>query len=189
MARRFQCKFFAHGACLKGEHCEFSHDWKAQANNVCTFYQKGLCSHGSRCRYDHVKVSRHQTPAPGPSSNYRSQLASGSVQVIHPSGVGLSGECKQALSSHTELSFNKAPCPPRNPAWTENYETDTLTCNLSGNYSAFVTLADKPICSFAAAGSCPHGEMCPHIHGDLCSICGKQCLPYRPDEREEHIKM
>jgi hypothetical protein len=31
---RVLCKFFAHGACLKGEHCEFSHDWKAPPNNV-----------------------------------------------------------------------------------------------------------------------------------------------------------
>ncbi|KAJ6852235.1 E3 ubiquitin-protein ligase makorin [Iris pallida] len=190
MAKRVQCKFFAHGACLKGEHCEFSHDWKDQANNVCTFYQKGVCSYGSRCRYDHVKVSRHQTPAPGPSSNYRPQIASGSVQVIHPSGVSLTGDCKPALSSLTELSsLNKARCSPRNPAGTENYETHSLADN-SGNYAVSVSLADKPICSFAAAGSCPHGEVCPHIHGDLCSICGKQCLhPYRPDEREEHIKV
>ena len=31
---RILCKFFAHGACLKGEHCEFSHDWKDPTNNV-----------------------------------------------------------------------------------------------------------------------------------------------------------
>lgn len=34
---RVLCKFFAHGACLKGEHCDFSHDWKDQANNVIHF--------------------------------------------------------------------------------------------------------------------------------------------------------
>jgi hypothetical protein len=33
---RVLCKFFAHGACLKGEHCEFSHDWKDPPNNVNT---------------------------------------------------------------------------------------------------------------------------------------------------------
>lgn len=31
---RVLCKFFAHGACLKGEHCEYSHDWKDPPNNV-----------------------------------------------------------------------------------------------------------------------------------------------------------
>ncbi|KAI4997884.1 hypothetical protein ZWY2020_053226 [Hordeum vulgare] len=51
-------------------------------------------------------------------------------------------------------------------------------------------LADMPICSFAAAGNCPYGEECPHMHGDLCAFCGKMCLhPYRPDERQEHIKL
>ncbi|PQP95606.1 putative RING-type E3 ubiquitin transferase C3H69 isoform X3 [Prunus yedoensis var. nudiflora] len=56
MSKRVLCKFFAHGACLKGEHCEFSHDWKATPNNICTFYQKGACAFGSRCRYEHVKL-------------------------------------------------------------------------------------------------------------------------------------
>jgi len=35
---RLLCKFFAHGACLKGEHCEFSHDWKDPPNNVNTMF-------------------------------------------------------------------------------------------------------------------------------------------------------
>ena len=48
---------------------------------------------------------------------------------------------------------------------------------------------DRPICSFAAAGDCPRGDKCPHIHGDLCSTCGKLCLhPYRPGEKEEHLR-
>lgn len=34
---RVLCKFFANGACLKGEHCEYSHDWKAPPNNVNRF--------------------------------------------------------------------------------------------------------------------------------------------------------
>ncbi|KAL6500095.1 hypothetical protein OROGR_028005 [Orobanche gracilis] len=57
------CKFFAHGACLKGEHCEYSHEWKAPPNNICTFYQNGICAYGSRCRYDHIKVPRLQSPS------------------------------------------------------------------------------------------------------------------------------
>lgn len=31
---RVLCKYFAHGACLKGEYCEFSHDWTAPPSNV-----------------------------------------------------------------------------------------------------------------------------------------------------------
>jgi len=47
--------------------------------------------------------------------------------------------------------------------------------------------SDRPICAFAAAGNCPHGESCRNIHGELCPTCGKHCLhPYRPSERENH---
>ena len=35
---RVLCKFFKHGACLKGEHCEYAHDWNAPANNVLISY-------------------------------------------------------------------------------------------------------------------------------------------------------
>ncbi|GER37903.1 E3 ubiquitin-protein ligase makorin [Striga asiatica] len=55
MAKRVLCKFFPHGACLKGEHCEYSHDWKPPPNNICTYYQKGICAYGSRCKYNHIK--------------------------------------------------------------------------------------------------------------------------------------
>ncbi|CAK8542524.1 unnamed protein product [Lathyrus sativus] len=33
------CKFFAHGACLKGEHCKFSHDWN-NTLRACPIYRK-----------------------------------------------------------------------------------------------------------------------------------------------------
>ncbi|ONK68530.1 uncharacterized protein A4U43_C05F12900 [Asparagus officinalis] len=181
------CKFFSHGACLKGEHCEFSHDWKDQANNICTFYQKGVCSYGSRCRYEHVKVSRHQTSA-SPSSHSRPPVASGSVQVT--SVVSLSGELRSGFSSPIEQSsLSGSVCPPVEAAWSQKHDAYALPDSIDGHYVASSSLADQPICSFAAAGSCPHGERCPHIHGDLCSICGKHCLhPYRPDEREDHIR-
>ncbi|XP_078443099.1 zinc finger (CCCH-type/C3HC4-type RING finger) family protein isoform X2 [Wolffia australiana] len=150
------CKFFAHGACLKGENCEFSHDWSQPSNNVCTFYQRGACSYGSKCRYDHVKPLRRasvptpQTPSPSssrplPSSSY--------------------------------------------PAWTQPHafqsydedEPETLQRTLS------LDPAERPICSFLAVGFCHRGDRCPHVHGDLCTICGKHCLhPHRPEEREEH---
>ncbi|XP_042066745.1 putative RING-type E3 ubiquitin transferase C3H69 isoform X1 [Salvia splendens] len=66
MSKRVICKFFAHGACLKGEHCEFAHDWKAPSSNICTFYQKGICTYGSRCRYEHVKLSPSSSDSPLP---------------------------------------------------------------------------------------------------------------------------
>ncbi|CAH8385014.1 unnamed protein product [Eruca vesicaria subsp. sativa] len=160
MSKRILCKFFAHGACLKGDNCEFSHDWKDPTNNVCTYYQRGLCSYGSRCRYEHVKLKPSRPPASSSSALPRPTF----------------------LASETDLS----PLPSSSsPAWTLDsfdHEVNTNTFNSSTSNPQ-----DQPICSYAAAGDCPRGDQCPHIHGDLCPTCGKRCLhPFRPGEREEH---
>ena len=41
---RVLCKYFSHGACLKGEYCEFSHDWSAPPSNV-NITSTPLCCH------------------------------------------------------------------------------------------------------------------------------------------------
>ncbi|KAK4842229.1 hypothetical protein QYF36_017963 [Acer negundo] len=183
MAKRVLCKFFAHGACLKGEHCEFSHDWKDPPNNICTYYQKGVCSYGSRCRYEHVKPSRPESSASSSSMVSLPPTAESSVGVTTVPGV------------LPELSALSRPyLPPNNPAW--NLESGDSGHDDSLEDSDFGELrdlkpADRPICSFAAAGAgnCPRGGKCPHVHGELCPTCGKHCLhPFRPEEREEHIK-
>ncbi len=61
---RVLCKFFMHGACLKGEDCMFSHSWSDQASQVskehrlssnklhaskCFLSGKRLCSAFSLC--------------------------------------------------------------------------------------------------------------------------------------------
>ncbi|KAG6402811.1 hypothetical protein SASPL_135024 [Salvia splendens] len=182
---RVLCKFFANGACLKGEHCEYSHDWKAPPNNICTFYQKGVCAYGTRCRYDHIKVSRLQSPALSSSVELSSakEVSTRAVTLGFTAFTGVSVE---------HSSYNFPLHPPSIPAWGEN----------SGNCDNLVTLqgdddladfrdvdpADRPICSFAAVGDCPHGVSCPRVHGDLCPTCRKHCLhPFRPQEREEHL--
>ncbi|KAJ4969889.1 hypothetical protein NE237_002988 [Protea cynaroides] len=191
MSKRMLCKFFAHGACLKGEHCEFSHDWKDQPNNICTFYQRGVCSYGSRCRYDHVKVSRPQTSVSSSSStNSHQHLASDSVQLTHPCRTSLSGETTKVHGVPAELSALSQPFfPPSRQAWSGGVEDNNFSDDENGGESTITQPADWPICSFAAAGGCPRGERCPQIHGDLCATCGKHCLhPHRPAERDEHIK-
>ncbi|KAG8391265.1 hypothetical protein BUALT_Bualt01G0170100 [Buddleja alternifolia] len=183
MSKRVLCKFFAHGACLKGEHCEFSHDWKAPPNNICTFYQKGLCAYGSRCRYDHVKVARLQSSSPSSSADI-----SFPVECLS----GIAGYGPGIASGVTaEHSASSGPlCHPIRPAWGEKTgRHDLLDDDDNDGYFSTVDPADRPICSFAAAGDCPRGENCPHIHGDPCPTCGKQCLhPFRPQEREEHMR-
>ncbi|KAL1811637.1 hypothetical protein ACET3Z_021702 [Daucus carota] len=182
------CKFFSHGACLKGENCEFSHDWKDPANNACTFYQKGACSYGSRCRYEHVKVSRSQACAQ--SSSAVILQSSGSFSAAHSSRNASSG-VNQVVGVNGDLSassrsFLAATDPEKN-------ELSALPNSLYDSYTQEPGTADPTelsMCSFAAAGNCPRGEKCPHIHGDLCPTCGKHCLhPYRLEEREDHIRM
>ncbi|KAJ7982201.1 Zinc finger CCCH domain-containing protein 69 [Quillaja saponaria] len=153
------CKFFAYGACLKGEHCKFSHSQKDAPNNICRSYQKGVCAYGSRCRYEHVKASEAQSSSSSFSANGRQYRVSGSVPSRAAGGaVSWVAKDKQPLST-----------PIRE--------------------SGIVPPDEHSICSFADTGNCSHGEKCPHIHGDLCPTCGKYCLhPSQPVEREEHMK-
>lgn len=141
---------------------------------MCTFYQKGNCSYGSRCRYEHVKLSRLRTNGTPSSASLHQSVSLKSGSLMDPSHSGV-----QAAA----VSI---------PAWSE---IPSLPCNIDlFDDEDFVESrnldpVERAICSFAAAGNCPRGENCPHIHGDLCPNCGKQCLhPYRPDEREEHMK-
>ncbi|KAF5469716.1 hypothetical protein F2P56_010284, partial [Juglans regia] len=185
---RVLCKFFAHGACLKGEHCEFSHDWKAPPNNICTYYQKGVCAYGSRCRYEHVKASKGNSSASSSSTNPYQALVSDPVSPGHDTRTALSG-ASPIQGTPLELYASCRPfIPPTKPAWNEEFVHHDLLDDRDIGEPSSIRPADRSICSFAAAGNCPRGEKCPHIHGDLCPTCGKHCLhPFRPEEREEHL--
>lgn len=213
---RVLCKFFAHGACLKGEHCEFSHDWKAPPNNVgdtassilnilpiygyrvrfrwpfvfvvlllqiCTFYQKGVCAYGSRCRYDHVKASRAQPSTPSSSIIENQPLVSESVVL------GNTRITSNDVTTAAEFSLSNTPYVlPSIPAWNQESVHHDFLREDDVVQSIITSPSELPICSFAAAGNCPRGEQCPHVHGDLCPSCGRHCLhPFRPEEREEHM--
>ncbi|XP_023004555.1 E3 ubiquitin-protein ligase makorin-like isoform X5 [Cucurbita maxima] len=186
MSKRVLCKYFAHGACLKGEYCEFSHDWTAPPSNVCTYYQKGRCAFGSRCRYDHVKASHAESSA---SSNSQQPHMSESVSIAH---TLLSSPLSPSPGSTIELAGSKISCLPSHveSAWSVECELPSGLDDWGSRETRIISPADLPICSFSAAGTnCPRGDNCPHIHGDLCPTCGKQCLhPFRTDEREEHMK-
>ncbi|VFR02359.1 unnamed protein product [Cuscuta campestris] len=188
MSKRVLCKFFAHGACLKGEHCEFSHDWKAPPNNVCTYYQKGICAYGSRCRYDHVKASPLQSSAPSSSVPSHQNLLSstGSLDVTSATVVSGSSPLPDIAPEHFVL--DRRVHSPLKLAWNQNSGPHNLLDVDDIIERKSLNPADQSICSFAAAGDCPRGEKCPYMHGDLCPTCGKHCLhPFRPEEREEHM--
>ncbi|XP_057978680.1 putative RING-type E3 ubiquitin transferase C3H69 isoform X2 [Malania oleifera] len=192
MSNRVLCKFFAHGACLKGEHCEFSHDWKDPPNNICTYYQRGACSYGSRCRYEHVRVSRSRTSTASSSSSSRQAFALDSGPLAHPSSTASTVVTSTPSVSSDVLALSGPLFPPTKPAWSQESPHHDFFENgdpVESLESLSIRPSDKPICSFAAAGNCPRGEKCPHVHGELCPSCGKHCLhPFRPEEREEHVR-
>ncbi|ESQ28873.1 hypothetical protein EUTSA_v10023829mg [Eutrema salsugineum] len=168
MSKRILCKFFAHGACLKGENCEFSHDWKDPSNNVCTYYQRGICSYGNQCRYEHVKASRPHPSAPSSSGVPRSPHA----------------------STSNLLALSSVPSSCLKPAWNlDSLHQDSLD-EVSTFNPGTAKPEEQPICSYAAASDCPHGDECLHIHGNICPTCRKHCLhPFRREERDEHKRV
>ncbi|KAM0889399.1 hypothetical protein ACQ4PT_027717 [Festuca glaucescens] len=201
MASRSICKFFVNGACFKGDYCQFSHDWNDQPNDVCTFYQNGVCSYGSRCRYEHVEVSVEYTP---PSTTAALEPCNSS-QIFSSSGCplceGRPDVCIEALQIRESglayvyqpgsgYTYVHRPAPRFDHEDSIPEDENILSSTPTESNQTPHPLAHLPICSSAAAVTCPYGEECPQMHGDLCTTCRKQCLhPHRPSEMGAHIKL
>ncbi|XP_050284820.1 E3 ubiquitin-protein ligase makorin-like isoform X2 [Quercus robur] len=143
---RVLCKFFAHGACLKGEHCEFSHDWKDPPHNICTYYQKGLCAYGSRCRYEHVKASRGHSSASSSSTNARQSLFS---DIVPP------GNSTRSVLGR-KLSYFVSP----SVIW---YSSKEEKQDIVDSYKAKLKSIDCKHFDFGN-GNCPFGSSCFYKH-------------------------
>ncbi|KAL1279502.1 hypothetical protein QQF64_026175 [Cirrhinus molitorella] len=60
-------RYRMHGACNKGNDCEFSHDLKNSKSDMnCTYYKQGKCTYGDKCRYNHIKNYPPPPPSPPP---------------------------------------------------------------------------------------------------------------------------
>ncbi|XP_024518066.1 E3 ubiquitin-protein ligase makorin [Selaginella moellendorffii] len=198
---RILCKYYLHGACLKGDSCQFSHSFDDPSSNICTFYQRGVCSYGSRCRYEHVRLPRPKlpfvppfNPAPSPSSTEDhpspktvfSQAPSSSATTSTTATTTSPPAPSPLLNAWQERPLVPPPAPSPSLATFDTFEPDPWE-EFQAPDTASLDLADRPICSFAAAGYCPYGDSCSNLHGDLCESCGKHCLhPFREAEREEH---
>jgi E3 ubiquitin-protein ligase makorin len=107
------------------------------------------------------------------------------------------GHQKDSSNETQQTSMNTLGHSASKLAWRSDFQPATVSddgmdwsANPTAQNQTSMRHADLPICSFASAGNCPYGESCLQMHGDLCTTCGKMCLhPYRPDEREEHIKL
>lgn len=102
-------------------------------------------------------------------------------------------ETSGTTDTHTKLSAVPSTEPWQQPGNLQPVATttlqDTVNPSTDNDFPERVSNdpSEQPICAFAAAGSCPLGNSCRNIHGDLCPTCGKHCLhPHRPQEREEH---
>jgi E3 ubiquitin-protein ligase makorin len=158
---------------------------------VCTFYQNGVCSYGSRCRYEHAEVSFEYPPP----STTAALAPSNSSQISGSNGCPLCERHPDVIIQAQEMQRSGLAYVHR-PGSRFDHEDyiqedgNSLSSTLTAQNQAPHPLAHLPICSSAAAGTCPYGKGCPQIHGDLCTTCGKQCLhPYRPSERGAHIKL
>ncbi|KAH7842651.1 hypothetical protein Vadar_007712 [Vaccinium darrowii] len=172
-SNRILCKFYAHGACQKGDHCEFSHDLNNTSNKVCTFYQRGVCSYGSRCRYDHVKVSRSHSSTPflvshssTPSSLSNSHQFLVADSVTQPSWT-VSGGSTVVPSVTSELSTSsRAFSRTAKPAWSQRSGHHSLLDTADVEESKGPDPANHSMCPYAAAGICPRGKKmssCPWV--------------------------
>ncbi|KAK7401510.1 hypothetical protein VNO78_13050 [Psophocarpus tetragonolobus] len=164
------CKFYARGACLKGEQCDFVHERK---DDICSYYQKGFCAYGSRCRYKHAKASQASS-----SANGRHSQVSDSVVNHHttkgtsswvPKAVKLSSPDKRGRSSQL-----------KNMSYLGNDVGQSSTSNTIPSEHLF--------CAFAAS-NCPFGDKCSRLHGNQCLYCRKFCLhPTDRKEKENHLR-
>ncbi|XP_025798941.1 E3 ubiquitin-protein ligase makorin-like isoform X2 [Panicum hallii] len=188
MSKRVPCKFFLHGACFKGDYCEFSHDCNDRPDN------KGACSFGSRCRNEHVEVRRNR-PQPATTA---ARVSSNSSQLVTSSGGPHCSECQTDQCDQTQqICKSTTALSAPEPAWADDYHEHDTPEDASSS-SSYQTVenqtsqhpAHMPISSSAAAGTCPYGKDCSQMHGDLCTFCEKQCLhPHRPDESGLHVEL
>ncbi|MED6125300.1 hypothetical protein PIB30_067251 [Stylosanthes scabra] len=171
------CKFYARGACLKGEQCDFHHERKdtdVPGQQICTFYQKGLCAYGSRCRYKHVNVSQASSSANGRQSVVLDSVAAHTIQGASSSWVPKATKISPS-DKHARSSLNK-------------HQDYLNKVNDSESSTSSAIPSEHLLCTFAAA-NCPLGDKCSRVHGNQCLYCRKYCL--HPTDRrikENHLR-
>ncbi|EOA31026.1 hypothetical protein CARUB_v10014172mg [Capsella rubella] len=152
---------------------------------LCKFFVHGSCLKGDNCGFSHDSkdppnnvCTFYQKGMCFYGSRCRYDHVRASSDLPTPPLTSDSESLDRSLSTAPSMSFQR-----------QGYDGDG---NNHGDKSSSVYCVhprEYPLCSFAAAGDCPRGNQCPHMHGDLCATCGKKCLhPFRPEEREEHTK-
>ncbi|KAM5328569.1 E3 ubiquitin-protein ligase makorin-1-like [Glossophaga mutica] len=189
------CRFFMHGVCGEGDNCRYSHDLSDRPRRVvCKYFQQGYCIYRDHCRYEH-REPPGQEEAAATARNANSSLAA----VSHLSSVvGLIAEANpgEAESRNANLAtvgagsedwVNATEFVPGQP-----YRGRVAPSCTEAPVQTSVTEEDsreRPLCPYAAVGTCRYGENCMNLHGDICDLCGLQALhPADAAQRSQHIR-
>ncbi|KAH6558241.1 hypothetical protein KP509_1Z072400 [Ceratopteris richardii] len=170
------------------------------------YYQSGNCAYGRFCRYEHVKLNRQEGISVGKALPVQTHINLVNREVASSSATPRQGACDVEASQDSRsyaaaniawkepsmFSLNAAdeqenfPYLPADVGCSVDSASSSAT-NGAGAVMKYNDPSEEPICALAAAGRCTRGETCPYLHGDVCTMCGKECLhPHRPEEREEH---
>ncbi|CAI5448407.1 unnamed protein product [Caenorhabditis angaria] len=162
------CRYFANGACSKGDSCRYSHDRSKQSKDVCQFYQVGKCSFGNTCKFHHIRDK-------GPSTS----SSTSSTKMVKPMQLVTTEKPKPKPGLNTSA-------PEFVPSWKKKNVI---------NYASAVNpvdddelearrLASLSLCPyFETTGECTISQTCPFVHGDLCDLCNTWCLHIYSEEK------
>ncbi|XP_052778408.1 probable E3 ubiquitin-protein ligase makorin-1 [Mya arenaria] len=202
------CRYYVHGACRKGDNCNYSHDRHNPVDNVCKYYIRGSCTFGDRCRYDHIKPRSNFQP----ESQKKSTPLKPVPQKSHvPPPVSSSEPITSGMVS-LKKALNKEPSTPTTPKppeeWVKASEFvpgQPFQCSSIPNSYAHaaannlentepslsfdevpVVSSGQLLCPFSADRECPYGDECEYRHGDVCDLCGLAVL--LPGDEKQNLE-
>ncbi|KRZ06388.1 putative E3 ubiquitin-protein ligase makorin-1 [Trichinella zimbabwensis] len=163
--KRVLCRYYMNGFCRHGQDCTFSHNRTDAPSMVCRYFVRGNCTYGSRCRYDHVRPSWmlrnlenigfpvvNETAAKPNSDVEAATVQLSSLRVDAPEFVPSSGVSSSASSRTYAEVVGK----------DETTDKDNVK--------------KQVLCGYNVIGTCPFGEKCTYVHGDVCDLCQRAIL-------------
>ncbi|XP_055383558.1 probable E3 ubiquitin-protein ligase makorin-1 [Condylostylus longicornis] len=164
---------------------------------VCRFYTRGICRFGDLCRFSH----------PGEVTDGISTDEDRAISILATTSTSNQfdeNQQAQALQplQNTNQQNDWAMAPvfvPKNQSSQHANNIDFCDSNLNKNFGthSYAEIAggsngnakvysEEVMCPFAI--SCPYGNYCSMIHGELCDMCGHYCLhPTDKVQRKKHI--
>nr|CAH0112854.1 unnamed protein product [Daphnia galeata] len=167
------CRFFKVGKCIYGENCRYLHEVDAEPNEL------------SNSATDVEALSKSQetslndwvnAPEFIPSSVVYYPAAAADSQFDFPA---IKSSEKKNVDEQEEAGPSTSQQPP-----VKSY---AKAVDPNAGQSFKIAHSTSQICPYYYMGSCRYGEECTYIHGDVCELCGLNCLhPTDEAQRDEH---